>query len=58
MVEAAEETKEIANAGRPEEEADWTEEMWTEELKSENALTTMDRYTKRISEHNPITPAE
>lgn len=56
MVEAAEETKEIVQ--RPEEEADWTEEMWTEELKSENALNTMDRYTKRISEHNPITPAE
>ena len=58
MVEAAEETKEINNAQRPEEEADWTEEMWTEELDKENALTAMDRYSKRISEHNPITPAE
>ena len=57
MVEAAEETKEIANE-RPKEEADWTEEMWKEELDKENSLTAMDRYSKRISEHNPITPAE
>ena len=42
MVEAAEETKEITQ--RPEEEADWTDEMWKEELEKENALTSMDRY--------------
>ena len=42
MVEAAEETKEIAQ--RPEEEADWTEEIWKEELDKENALSSMDRY--------------
>ena len=57
MVEAAEETKQIDNQ-RPAEEADWTEEMWKEELDKENSLTAMDRYSKRISEHNPITPAE
>ena len=32
--------------------------MWAEELKNENALTFMDRYSHRTSEHNPITPAE